>query len=83
MPVTLWPTGLEITDEQATRLDNFVVAMMLSRYRDLHNGEDPPGWPSQLAHRTLAEWSIEHLTISRVRAWERDILENSVTVPEW
>ena len=82
MAVTLFDSGLVITDEQATRLDDYAVAVWYPEYVEA-NGAPPTGWPAASAHEILAEWVITRLAATAVRAWEKRQAIAAVTVDEW
>lgn len=83
MSVTLWPTGLVLTDALAARLDAACVDRWLLRYRDEHGGDDPPGWPGVNGHRALAEWSVMQLGVGFVLHWERRQAEAAIPSEPW
>jgi hypothetical protein len=61
-----------VSDEAAARADSFSEDIMLNKYRNKHDGEDPPGWPNPIGHKNLIEWSIKELFSRRVRSWEHE-----------
>lgn len=73
MSVTFFDNGLVVSNESAIRADAYCEATTLRLYRADHNGDDPPGWPSQAARKLLIEWSIKYLFSYVVRQWERKI----------
>lgn len=83
MSVTLFASGLVISDTQATHLDDFCLALWLNKYRDAHNGAAPPGWPAQSGHIALAEWFIFELAKNRVLRWEHEQDVEQLPTPEW
>lgn len=82
MSVTLYDSGLVITDTQAARLDAYAVTIWLPRYINEH-GAEPTGWPSQEAHEALAEWAIVEVMIDTVLRWERKAAVAAVSVDPW
>ena len=82
MSVTLWPTGLVLTDALAARLDAACVDRWLLWYRDTHGGEDPPGWPAPSSRIALAEWGIKRLCSVRLQGWEHEQQVANLGLPE-
>lgn len=82
MSVTLFDSGLVLSDTQGTRLDAFCVAIWLPRYV-AENGSEPTGWPAASAHEILAEWAIVETMKQVVLRWERLQAEAAVSVDPW
>lgn len=82
MSVTLFDSGLEITDTQAARLDAYSVALWLPVYVNEY-GSEPTGWPSQEAHEELAEYAIKRTVIDAVLRWERRVARREIVVDPW
>lgn len=82
MSVTFFNTGLTVTDGAAARADAFCEAIMLSKYKNEHDGEDPPSWPNPIGHKNLIEWSIKQLISLRVRKWEHEIAIQNLADPD-
>jgi hypothetical protein len=83
MSVTLFASGVVITDEMATRLDTMSEAVFLPWYLDHHEGEPPTGWPAPAAHKELVEWGIKMLTRHRLEHWELQRDQAAVPVTPW
>lgn len=83
MSVTLFNTGVTITDEMATRLDTMSEATFLPWYLKRHGGELPPGWPSPVARKALVEWGIKALVRGRVEQFERRRDQEAVEAEPW
>jgi len=82
MSVTLFDTGLTITDPQAARLDAYAVAIWLPRYINEH-GSEPAGWPSPTAHEVLAEYAIFEMVKETVLRWELKVARSSIALDPW
>ena len=85
MSVTLFATGITITDEMATRLSAFSDAHFVRMWQNRHDGDDPPGWPdpSPAEQRALIEWGIKQLIRRRIENWELALGRDAVTVDPW
>lgn len=68
MSVTLFNTGIIITDEQAMYLYSFCETIMIHRYRELNGGQYPPQWPftTGAQRKAFVEWSIKRLVIDNL-----------------